>query len=109
MELIIQLFILCSLFFIFLRYDLGLSYSKCISRSVLFTIFIGLVYLIYTTSYKENFGYSTTYEDSDTDTDTDTDTDDETDMDDETDTDDDADTDDNADTTSSKKKKKKKN
>ena len=107
MELIIQLFILCSLFFIFLRYDLGLSYSKCISRSILFTLFIGLVYLIYTTSYKENFGYSTTYEDSDTDTDTDTD--DETDMDDETDTDDDADTDDNADTTSSKKKKKKKN
>ena len=97
MELIIQLFILCSLFFIFLRYDLGLSYSKCISRSVLFTIFIGLVYLIYTTSYKENFEFSTSYEDTDTESDTDDETDDET----------DDDTDTEAETTSSKKKKKK--
>ena len=93
MELIIQLFILCSLFFIFLRYDLGLSYSKCISRSVLFTIFIGLVYLIYTTSYKENFEFSTSYEDTDTESDTDDDNDDDTDT--------------EAETTSSKKKKKK--
>ena len=76
MELIIQLFILCSLFFIFLRYDLGLSYSKCISRSILFTIFIGLVYLTYTTSYKENFEFSTSYEYTDSE-DEDTDSEDE--------------------------------
>ena len=76
MELILQLFILCSLFFIFLRYDLGLSYSKCISRSILFTIFIGLVYLTYTTSYKENFEFTTSSDES-SDEDEDTDSEDE--------------------------------
>ena len=83
MELILQLFILCSLFFIFLRYDLGLSYSKCISRSILFTIFIGLVYLTYTTSYKENFEFTTSSdESSDEDTDDDDTDEDDTDEDD---------------------------
>ena len=76
MELILQLFILCCLFFIFLRYDLGLSYSKCISRSILFTIFIGLVYLTYTTSYKENFEFTTSSDES-SDEDEDTDSEDE--------------------------------
>lgn len=89
MELILQLFILCSLFFIFLRYDLGLSYSKCISRSILFTIFIGLVYLTYTTSYKENFEFSTSYEDTDSEDETDEDETDDDDTDDETDEDED--------------------
>ena len=89
MELILQLFILCSLFFIFLRYDLGLSYSKCISRSILFTIFIGLVYLTYTTSYKENYEFTTSSE-NDTDDDTDDDDTDEDDTDDD-DTDEDED------------------
>lgn len=89
MELILQLFILCCLFFIFLRYDLGLSYSKCISRSILFTIFIGLVYLTYTTSYKENFEFSTSYEDTDSEDETDEDETDDDDTDDETDEDED--------------------
>ena len=89
MELILQLFILCCLFFIFLRYDLGLSYSKCISRSILFTIFIGLVYLTYTTSYKENFEFTTSSEDTDTESDTDDDTDDDDTDDDDTDEDED--------------------
>ena len=61
MNIIIQLLILCILFFICLRYDLGLSYSKCISRSVLFTLLISVVF-ISTHSNKEGLTYNSNTE-----------------------------------------------
>ena len=57
MNIIIQLLILSILFFICLRYDLGLSYSNCISRSALFTLIIGVVF-ISTHSNKEGLTYN---------------------------------------------------
>ena len=46
MKLIIQLLFLCILFYVCLRYDLGIIHTKCISRSILFSLLIGVLYLI---------------------------------------------------------------
>ena len=53
MKLIIQLVFLCILFYLCLRYDLGVAQTKSISRSILFTLLIGVIYLITMNSTRE--------------------------------------------------------
>ena len=63
MKLIIQLVFLCVLFYLCLRYDLGVAQTKSISRSILFTLLIGVIYLITMNSTREGavMGNSSNY------------------------------------------------
>tara|TARA_X000001036_G_C20671604_1_gene802694 strand:+ start:1361 stop:1603 length:243 start_codon:yes stop_codon:yes gene_type:complete len=46
MKLILQLFFLSIVFFLCLRYDLKVSYTKSISRAILFALIIGIIHLL---------------------------------------------------------------
>ena len=55
MKLFIQLIILGIIYFIILRYDLGLSQSKAISRAILFSLIVVVLYLIIQTPTIETY------------------------------------------------------
>ena len=101
-KLLLQLSILSILFFICLRYDLGISKTKAISRSVLFTLLIGVLHLGIQQYSIESMGSPSNYGNYDSGTDT------EEEYEPDGDDDDDDDDDKEADSTSNKEKKKKK-
>ena len=110
-KLVLQLSILSILFFICLRYDLGISKTKALSRSVLFTLLIGVLHLGIQQSSIESMGSLSNYGNYDSGTDTE----DEYDPDGDEDEDEDEDEDDEGsgetggdDTSKTDKKKKKK-
>tara|TARA_X000001036_G_C20671604_1_gene802693 strand:+ start:970 stop:1335 length:366 start_codon:yes stop_codon:yes gene_type:complete len=117
-KLVLQLSILSILFFICLRYDLGISNTKALSRSVLFTLLIGVLHLGIQHSSIESMGSLSNYGNYDSGTDTedeyepDGDDDDDDDDDDEENEDDEGSGetggDDSSNTDKKKKKKKKK-
>ena len=63
MRFILQLVFLCLLFYLGLRYDLGIMHTKSISRSILLTLVIGVIYLVSFNSTREGavMGNSSNY------------------------------------------------
>ena len=63
MKFILELVFLCILFYLCLRYDLGVAQTKSISRSIFFTLLIGVIYLITMNSTREGavMGNSSNY------------------------------------------------
>jgi hypothetical protein len=53
MRFILELVFLCILFYFCLRYDLGITPTISISRSILFTLVIGVIYLVTIKSTRE--------------------------------------------------------
>ena len=45
MRLLLQLVVLCIFFYLFLRYDLGITHSKSVSRAILCSLVIGVICL----------------------------------------------------------------